>query len=163
MDIWDRVWANLIRTKFQSFYLSNFNSFIRGIERAMNIIGVLATAGSAGGLYADQGNTILWLSIIGLAQITNLVKPFLPYLKDSEKAERWDMYLKLESLHLQYDNLWRSKVTDKRANSDFSKLKNIEFDSEVKLRGQDIPSIGYLVRKTNKQWDDYLRIEYNIN
>jgi hypothetical protein len=160
----EKIWSNFIRTKYQALYLCQFNAYIRTIDRLANIILALTSSGSIGGWLIWKDQPLVWASILGVAQLINIVKPFLPYLKDKEQLA--ETYIFYETLHLDYERLWiefETSTNEDQATDKYFQLKNKELIILDKLKNIKVNNYTNIERQARGEWAEYLRSNYNIN
>lgn len=160
----NRIWQNLIRTKFQSIYLCHFNEFIRTCDKVVGFfMAFTSSAGVAGWLiWANYPN--VWACIIGASQVVNMVKPYLPYVKHEDLLG--DNYIFLEEIHLKIDKLWsnieRDKISEDEAHDLFYEILEEENAFLQKTKGLKVATLPWIEKKAREEWGDYLYINYHV-
>jgi hypothetical protein len=159
----EKIWSNFIRTKYQALYLCYFNAYIRTFDRVANIIIAIASSGTIGAWLIWKQYPIIWASILGISQVTNIIKPLLPYLKDKEALA--ESYIFYETLHLDYERLWIEYEADEdeqTATSKYFQLKDKELQVIDKLKSIKVNNYKKIERLARTEWADYLQSNYNV-
>lgn len=160
----NRIWQNLIRTKYQSIYLCHFNEFVRRLDKGISVfMAITSSAGVAGWLiWANYPQA--WACIIGFSQFINVVKPFLPYVKNEELLS--ENYIFLNEIHLKFDKLWsklqRDKINEDEAEELLYEILEKENKFISKTKGIKVPDLEWIEKKARFEWGNYLYINYNV-
>ncbi|MEQ9442396.1 MAG: hypothetical protein RIG62_25375 [Cyclobacteriaceae bacterium] len=159
----DKIWYNFIRSKYQAIYLCYFNSYLRTIDRVLIIITTVSSSGSIGGWLIWTHVPYLWASILGVAQLINIIKPLLPYLKDKEQLS--ETYIFYETLHLDYEKLWiefEASEDVNAASKKYFELKEKELQILGKLKNIRVNNYKKIERLARRDWAEYLSINYDV-
>ena len=143
--------------------MSHFNSYVRAFDRGFNITVAIASSTSIGGWLIWQQIPYLWASILAIAQIVNIVKPFLPYLKDKEQLA--ETYIFYETIHVDYEKLWteyESSKNESEASEKYFKLKDKELIILDRLKNIRVNNYKKIEKLARPEWADYLLINYNV-
>ncbi|MDW3192947.1 MAG: hypothetical protein R8G66_11305 [Cytophagales bacterium] len=159
----EKIWGNFIRTKYQALYLSHFNSYIRTFDRIANVTVAIASSGTIGAWLIWKEYPIVWASILGASQLTNIIKPFLPYLKDKQTLA--ESYIFYETLHLDYEKLWSEFETnedEKMATEKYFQLRDKELQILDKLKSIKVNNNKKVERLARNEWANFLSSNYNV-
>jgi hypothetical protein len=160
----DKTWHSMIAAKYKAIYLSYFNAFVRNGDRLLEAVVVITSSGGIGGWLVWVHIPYLWASMIGAAQIVKLLKPLLPFLKDMDDLA--DIYFFYEELHLEYEKLWMvlevEGCTEEEITRRYFALRDHELEHQKKIRHFKVPRYKKLDKKTEADWKEYLRLNYQL-
>jgi len=106
---------------------------------------------------------VIWTSILGISQVTNIIKPLLPYLRIKEVLA--ESYIFYETLHLDYERLWIEYEADEDEQTTTSKyfpLKDKELQVIDKLKSIKVNNYKKIELLARTEWADYLKSNYNV-
>lgn len=161
----NRIWHSMIAAKSKAIYLSYFNAFVRNGDRFLEGVIIITSSGGVGGWLIWDQVPFAWACLIGAAQAVKLLKPLLPFIKDAnELAHTYYFY---EELHLEYDKLWESmeaeENTDDEIKQKYFALRDNELNQQKKIKHLKVPRLKRFNRKTETDWNEYLRINYQYD
>ena len=106
-----RLWYNLTNIKFQAEYLSIYSGFVRSLGNLYSIFLSVTSASSVGAWAIWKIYPSVFASIIGIAQILHIIKPYIKIF--GGEARYLHMSFDLEKLYLEYEKLWFSFENNK--------------------------------------------------
>lgn len=151
----------MIEAKYKAIYLVYFNSFVRTGDRMIEGLIILTSSGGIGGWLIWQDIPYVWAALIGAAQLTKLLKPVLPFLK--EKEELADAYRFYEDHYLEYEELWdameRSSLSEDVSVA-YYRLRRKEVEQVGRMKDLRVPGFFLIRRQTERIWNQFLQLNF---
>lgn len=159
-----KIWHHMIAARYKAIYLSYFNSYIRSLDRWLEGLLVLASSGAIAGWLIWQHLPWLWAAIIGAAQLVKVLKPYLPFLKERDQLAA--SYVFYQQQHFHYECLWEDieseKYGDEELRQRYLDIKSRQLEEDERTSHFLVPEYNFLVRKTERQWKEYLKTNHQI-
>ncbi|NQU27228.1 MAG: hypothetical protein HQ528_02960 [Candidatus Marinimicrobia bacterium] len=154
-NIKNRVWYDLVTTGYQSIYSSIYNKKIRNISDWFNIIIAITSSASVGAWAIWNNYQYLWGAIIGIGQIINIIKPYIPSIKDSRLYHELQLYF--EEYHFELDYLWLQitlgELTENEIRSEYKKIFEKYFNQSKKFLLIRIDEKSKISEKAENEWN----------
>ncbi len=159
-----KIWHQMIAAQYKAIYLSYFNSYIRSLERWLEGILVVASSGAVAGWLLWTHLPWLWATIIGTAQLIQVLKPIVPFLKEYDQLATSYVFYKQQ--HFAYEQLWELLETEdsnaKEVRDLYLKLKAKELEEVERTAHFRVPEYKLIVKQTERDWQEYLQINHQI-
>jgi hypothetical protein len=143
--------------RFKAFYCGHCSDLSDNCGRFVSIFLSLASAGSVAAWAIWKDTPGVWATIIGLAQLLHVAKPYLPFI--GAEKELQSMSFEFDKLYLFYEQLWfdleNDKVSASKAETLFYQYreKEIEIERNSKVR---CPKISFLIAKAQNETESAL-------
>lgn len=164
MSIKDKIWYDLVDTKFGDEYLIHYISRQRSIRKLFKVTTIVL---SAGGIFSAFQSfkipTIIFCSVTGVIQTLTTVENFLIHSEDdldSLCSLRMKYYDRLHKLEILWHNIDNGKITEAEASDEFFELRKSSSEIETLDNKLDIKQFKKLKTKANTQTNDYLNTYY---
>ena len=106
----------------------------------------------------------IWASIVGIAQVLLIAKPYLPFIKNEK--DYLEMSFEFDYLYLQYEKLWFCFEYKKKDNEiieqTFYKFRDKELEIEKSHRNVHCPKINFIIKKAYKEVLNHSKINFSI-
>ncbi len=160
----DRIWTNLVNSKFKCIYIGYLLNDFQKTSFAINIFLTILSLTSVSAWVIWNIVPWLWSILIATSNILLAIKPLLAYDKRiKELAERLTV---LEEVQFEYEKLWyqyeTNTVDEKVAFNKFFELydrqiKSLRTSGEIMLNESK-----KLKLKSDRDTDIYIRNNYNV-
>lgn len=158
----EKTWHHMIAARYKAIYLSYFNSYIRSLDRWLEVLLVITSSGAVAGWLLWTHVPWLWAAVIGAAQLVKVIKPFLPFLK--EKDQLAASYVFYEQQHHAYEQLWDAlefgDSNEAEIKEAYERLKDQGLQEVERTAHFRVPEWAFLVNKTERLWSEYLRTNH---
>ena len=131
LEMRKQIWYNMLECKFKAFYYEELATRYRVFERRFNIFLALTSSGSIASWAIWRDFELVWASIIAMATVINVIKPYFPFHKYIREVDKTST--QLDILHLDFERLWFKSEQGKLAND-----AGFEEVMELKKRSMEI-------------------------
>jgi hypothetical protein len=164
MKIEDKIWYDLVDTKFGDEYLILYLSRQRTIRKWFKISTIVLSAGGIFSAFQSlQIPTMIFCTVTGVMQILTSIENFIIHSEDdldSLSNLRMKYYDRLTKLEILWHNLDSKKITEEQATDDFFNLRQSSSEIENIDNKLNIRSYNKLRYKADLKARDYLKTYY---
>ena len=155
-----RFWKQFVLLRYRIEFYRAYLRLCVIISRSIKIFLKLTSTSSIAGWLIWTDLSILWAILIGLAQIIESIKTYLPFDKNVEPLKA--IIKSLEGHFMDSELVWysvaESKFTEEEIHSEMVKMKSISTETEEKiLSNVDIPRYKWLINKAESDADLYFQ------
>jgi len=160
----EKLWYNLLDTRFKAFYFDELTTRYQVINRRLNVFLAITSSASIASWAIWEHLNFIWGVIIAASTVINVIKPYFPFHKYVNEISR--TATQLDNLHWEYEKLWfnneNNKITEDECFELFMELKKrsidvLKFSEETILKENK-----KMEKKSNLLMDIYLRNDFNI-
>ena len=148
--------------KFKAIYTNECSRRADLTGRGYSFFLSFASASSVAAWAIWQAVPTLWASIVALAQILHLAKPYLPFMK--YEKDLLEMSFEFESLYLEYDRFWvayeADRLSDEEVESKFYELRVKEIEIEKMHKQTHCPRFRKLIAKAEQDAKTALALNF---
>jgi hypothetical protein len=133
------------------------------VQRLINVLLAITSSGAIAAWAVWKEFPVVWAAVIAISQVITAVKPLLPYEKRIEII--YDMINQLTGICNELESKWyyvaNGSLTEEEINELSYKYEKRWDDIESKnLKGDSIPSNGYLAHIANTKKEEYFKNEF---
>lgn len=165
MKIRDKIWYDLVDTKYGDEYLVLYLSLQRVIRKWFKIITIVLSAGGVFSAFQSfQIPTIIFCSITGLIQLLTSIENFIIHSEDdldslsNLRMKYYDRFIKLEIL---WHNLETKKITEEQASEIFFELRVLSSEIESLDNKLNVRRYKKLMMTAESKTNNYLNTYYH--
>lgn len=148
----DQFWTLFYRIKFSSFYLPMYQRRIQIINNILDALSLLTSAASIAAWNIWESFPLIWSILLASAQVSQLIKPLLPYSKRLQALKF--IIPELRDLADEMTSAWNhlSPLPDSDFSNDLESFQRRYTEIESKYLGSD--STPYIHRLGMRAMDD---------
>jgi len=153
---WNQMWTLKYEIEFYKICLKDSQNIQRVITITLKVTSSSSIAGWL--IWKDFG--FLWAFILGISQVLEAIKNYLPYEKRIKPLKK--LISNQESLLIKIENLWykvsNGKVEDEEIHNLYIRLKaKIKTMEDNCLMNVEIPEYKWVVSKAKKSTEAYFK------
>lgn len=158
------IWNNLSNIKFKALYTNALSRKSRRVGNLYSFFLAFASASSVATWTFWSEFPILWAIIISIAQLMQVAKPYIPFLKN--EREFMELSFEFDKLYLAYEELWYS-IDQKQNEQDwinetFFRFRRGENSIEKKHKNVHCPKWNGLISKIQNETYNELSINFEV-
>ena len=157
-----RIWNNMANIKFKAIYTGECSRCADQTGRAYSFFLSFTSASSVAAWVIWQSVPGLWASIVALAQVLHVAKPYLPFMKHDK--DFLEMSFEFESLYLDYERFWVAydddRIPDEEAEAKFYALREKEIEIEKMHKQTHCPRFKKLIGKAERDAKTALTLNF---
>lgn len=162
----EAFWSVFYDLKYKQFYLETYRTHAERINNAILVLGAIASASTIAGWKIWEAHAFMWSIILAIAQIVQVVKPYMPYAKRLQGAQY--ALPEVRELLIEIEHAWnRCGVIHTCSDDEYNDLiqqyrKQYRAIENKYMSGFNLPIVETVQETAIEQRDSYFRRHYNI-
>ncbi len=160
-----RFWQELVQLRIHIYYLQRYHVAQERYETHLNMFLAITSNGSIV-TWAIWGEwPMVWAAIIGLSQLLNAIRPYLPYKRRMRAIAALNR--ELEDLALYAEHKWyavsEGRLTDEQIHEETIELKRKKSKAEdIHLGSSPLPRNDDFLQEAERQAQTYFHMNYAV-
>ncbi len=160
-----RFWQEIVQLRVHIFYLEQYHISAERYEKWINIFLAIVSNGSIAAWAIWQKYPFAWALLIGLSQVFNAIRPYLPFQVRSKTISKINLELKDLALHA--ERKWyavsEGLLTSEQIHEETMDIKERKSKMESTFFGSSpLPHKDAFLKNAEDQAKVYFRSNYNV-